>query len=147
MAEPTADPAAGVAPVAGRRVLVVDDDAHIREVATMALELVGGWQVLSVASGADAAQVAKTEHLDAVLLDVMMPGIDGPSTVAQLREDPSTADIPVILLTAKGLAGEPPDWRALGLAGLIAKPFDPMTLAEEVARLLHWNELPETDHA
>jgi len=121
-------------------VLVVDDDDHIREVATLALEVVGGWRVISTSSGEDAAEIARAEQPDAVLLDVMMPGVDGPSTVARLREDPATAGIPVILLTAKNLSVDRRDFSALALAGMIAKPFDPMTLAGQVARLLGWSE-------
>src|SRR5690348_18333622 len=92
------------AAVSERSVLVVDDDDHIREVATLALEVVGGWHVISTSSGGDAARIARRERPDAVLLDVMMPDLDGPSTVARLRADPATADIPVILLTAKNVA-------------------------------------------
>jgi CheY-like chemotaxis protein len=125
--------------VTGRRVLVVDDDDHIREVATLALEVVGGWHVISTSSGDDAAEIARREHPDAVLLDVMMPGVDGPSTIARLRENPATADIPVILLTAKNLAVDRRDFSQLVVAGMIAKPFDPMTLAGEVAGLLGWD--------
>ncbi|GAA3615077.1 response regulator [Microlunatus ginsengisoli] len=121
-----------------RRVLVVDDDDHIREVATLALEVVGGWQVISTNSGADAAELARAERPDAVLLDVMMPGVDGPSTVARLREDPMTAEIPVILLTAKNLSVDRRDFSRLALAGMIPKPFDPMTLAGQVAQMLGW---------
>ena len=121
-------------------VLVVDDDDHIREVATLALEVVAGWRVISTSSGEAAAKLARDEHPDAVLLDVMMPGVDGPSTAARLRQDPATAEIPVILLTAKNLAVDRRDYSQLELAGMIPKPFDPMTLAGEVARLLGWAE-------
>lgn len=123
-----------------RRVLVVDDDDHIREVATLALEVVGGWQVITAESGEDAARLVLTERPDAVLMDVMMPGIDGPTVVERLRGDPSTAAIPVILLTAKNLGLDPRDYTQLELAGTIAKPFDPMALAGQVAALLGWGE-------
>jgi CheY-like chemotaxis protein len=129
--------AVGVVPVT-RRVLVVDDDPLLREVAQAALELVGGWEVRTAQSGAQAQQRAQTEHPDAILLDVMMPGIDGPSTVAALRADPATRDIPVIFLTAKMPAEDLEEWRPLRLAGVISKPFDPMTLASEMAVLLGW---------
>jgi CheY-like chemotaxis protein len=129
-----------VVPVSDHSVLVVDDDDHIREVATLALEVVAGWRVISTSSGEAAAQLARDEHPDAVLLDVMMPGVDGPSTAARLRQDPATAEIPVILLTAKNLAVDRRDYSQLELAGMIPKPFDPMTLAGEVARLLGWAE-------
>jgi CheY-like chemotaxis protein len=122
-----------------RRVLVVDDDNDIREVAALALDVVGGWDVISAESGTDALALAQVEHPDAILLDVMMPGMDGPTTVTRLRELPEVADIPVIFLTAKTLQIDRQDWARLELAGIIAKPFDPMTLAAEVSRLLGWS--------
>jgi CheY-like chemotaxis protein len=125
--------------VSAYRVLVVDDDDHIREVAAMALEIVGGWQVVSAGSGEDATAIARAQRPDVVLLDVMMPGVDGPSTVARLREDPATAQIPVIFLTAKSTSVDREDWARLDVAGMIAKPFDPMRLAADVADLLGWS--------
>jgi CheY-like chemotaxis protein len=121
-----------------RRILIVDDDPMLREVAQAALELVGGWEVHTAQSGPQAQQRAKAEHPDAILLDVMMPGVDGPSTLAALRADPVTQDIPVIFLTAKMPTGDLAEWRTLGLAGIIPKPFDPMTLASDMAALLGW---------
>ena len=120
------------------RVLVVDDDDMLREVAKVALEMVAGWQVSTAGSGLEAQQIALAEHPDALLLDVMMPGMDGPSTVLALRQDPATRDIPVIFLTAKVGGGGHAQWDHLDVAGVIPKPFDPMTLPAEVARLLGW---------
>lgn len=117
-------------------VLVVDDDDSIREVATLALELVGGWRVFTADSGPSALDVAREERPDVVLLDVMMPGMDGLATLARLREDPATSDIPVILMTAKAATGDEPEWQGLGVAGVIAKPFDPMSLTTRVRELL-----------
>lgn len=117
-------------------VLVVDDDDSIREVATLALELVGGWKVSSAGSGPEALGVARDAQPDAVLLDVMMPGMDGLTTLARLREDPATTAIPVILMTAKAATGEEPEWQGLDIAGVIAKPFDPMSLTTRVRELL-----------
>jgi CheY-like chemotaxis protein len=125
-----------------RRVLVVDDDELLCEVAQTALELIGGWEVSTAQSGRQAQQRALAEHPDAILLDVMMPGIDGPSTVAVLRADPATQDIPIIFLTAKMPSEDQDEWRALNLAGVIPKPFDPMTLASDMAALLGWAEAP-----
>jgi CheY-like chemotaxis protein len=125
-----------------RRVLVVDDDPLLREVAQAALQLVGGWQVSTAQSGPQAQLQALAEHPDAILLDVMMPGVDGPSTVAALRADPATQDIPVIFLTAKMPSEDLEEWRSLRLAGVIPKPFDPMTLASDMAALLGWAEAP-----
>jgi CheY-like chemotaxis protein len=121
-----------------RRVLVVDDDDMLREVAKASLEMVGGWEVLTASSGAEAAEIALRERPDALLLDVMMPGMDGPSTVLALRSELETRDIPVIFLTAKvGGAGHQ-QWEHLDVSGVIPKPFDPMSLPAEVARLLGW---------
>ncbi len=122
-----------------RRVLVVDDDDAIREVAEVALGIVGGWDVVAASSGAECVRRASEVAPEAILLDVMMPGMDGPTTVEKLREDPATQDIPVILLTAKVQPSELRAWERLDLAGVIAKPFDPMTLAAKVAALLGWD--------
>lgn len=121
-----------------RRVLVVDDDDLLREVAKASLELVGGWQVFTSGSGVEAQERAAGERPDAILLDVMMPGQDGPATVAALAEDDRTRDIPVVFLTAKVPGEESEVWRGLGVVGVIAKPFDPMALAGEMAELLGW---------
>lgn len=121
-----------------RTVLVVDDDDMLREVAKVALEMVGGWNVLTAGSGSEAVRVAAAEHPDALLLDVMMPGMDGPSTVVALSQDPATRDIPVIFLTAKAAGDGQLEWRDLPITGVIPKPFDPMGLPAEVARLLGW---------
>lgn len=121
-----------------RRVLVVDDDPLLREVAKAALEMVGGWSVLTAGSGLEAQEVASSEQPDALLLDIMMPGMDGPSTVLALQEDPATRDIPVVFLTAKLPGQGREDWAGSTVVGVISKPFDPMTLSAEVARLLGW---------
>jgi CheY-like chemotaxis protein len=127
-----------------RRVLVVDDDPLLREVAQSALELVGGWQVLTASSSAAAQEQARQEQPDAILLDVMMPGVDGPATVAALRADPVTRDIPIIFLTAKMASDRHAEWGSLQLAGVLRKPFDPMTLAADMALLLGWPEVGTT---
>ena len=123
-----------------RRILVVDDDAMLREVAQTALELVGGWQVSTAQSGAEAQQRALADRPDAILLDVMMPGLDGPATANALRSDPATRDIPIIFLTAKVPAEDHGSWRPLRLAGVIPKPFDPMTLAADISVMLGWSD-------
>lgn len=122
----------------GRRVLVVDDDSSIREVARMALELVGGWEVFTAVAGPEGVARAKELLPDAILMDVMMPGMDGPTAIGHLRADDSTREIPVILLTAKAGGSDRRDFSDLQLAGVLAKPFDPMTLSADVAKLLHW---------
>lgn len=121
-----------------RTVLVVDDDDMIREVAQVALETVGGWNVLSADGGAAALAQAAAHLPDAILLDVMMPDLDGIATFGRLREDPATRGIPVILVTAKRQVDGRQVWDGLPIAGVIPKPFDPMTLSEQVSRMLDW---------
>jgi len=124
--------------MAPKRVLLVDDEPDIREVARISLEMVGGWTVLTETSGAAALVRAAAERPDAILLDVMMPDLDGPTTLERLRTDPATADIPVIFLTAKLQASDQRHFESLGVAGVIPKPFDPMALARQVAEALGW---------
>jgi CheY-like chemotaxis protein len=119
-------------------VLVVDDDDSIREITQMALEVVAGWNVLAAEGGARAIELAKEHHPDVVLLDLMMPVVDGRATFAALQADEATRDIPVILLTAKLQVGGAQEWDDLAVAGVIAKPFSPMTLGDEVATMLGW---------
>jgi len=118
------------------KVLIVDDEPDIRRIAKLGLSRVGGMEVVEAANGAEALVRAKEEKPDAVLLDVMMPGLDGPSTLARLRGDPATSGIPVVFLTAKAIAAELERLKLLGAAGVLTKPFDPMTLARELRALL-----------
>ena len=97
-----------------------------------------GWEVLTAAGGAEALELAARHRPDAVLLDLMMPDMDGLTTFRHLRADPATRDIPVILVTAKAQVGDRQAWDGLPVAGVISKPFDPMTLAADVAALLGW---------
>jgi CheY-like chemotaxis protein len=121
-----------------RRILIVDDEDDIREVAQMSLEMVAGWEVIPARSGEEGVRLAAEHRPDAILLDVMMPGMDGPDTARLLRERPETSAIPVILLTAKVQPADRRRLEALGVAGVLAKPFDPMELANQVSSLLGW---------
>lgn len=112
-----------------KRVLYVEDDPDIREVATMALELMGELELCVCASGADALADGPAFAPDLILLDVMMPGMDGPTTLARLRESPELAETPVVFMTAKVQPQEVAALRAMGALDVIAKPFDPMQLA------------------
>lgn len=123
-----------------RKVLVVDDDDIIREVARVALEVVGGWQVETATNGEDAGRLAVLSRPDLVLLDVMMPALDGPSTAALLQRDPATRGVPVIFLTAKSPISDEELETAPNVVGVISKPFDPMVLAEEINRLAGWEQ-------
>ena len=116
--------------------LVVDDDADIREVARLSLELTAGWNVSVAKGGSEAIEQARTLTPDVILLDVMMPGIDGVATLHILSHDPETRDIPVIFLTAKAQTGERRHLEQAGARGLIAKPFDPLSLAHDVEMIL-----------
>jgi len=122
------------------RILVVDDEDHIREVAEVSLEAIGGHEVITAASGIEAIDKAATQRPDAILLDVMMPELDGPATLARLRSEPATRSIPVVFLTAKVREGDVERLRALNVAGVLAKPFDPMTLPEQLSRILHHDD-------
>lgn len=120
-----------------RTVLLVDDEDDIRAVGQIALEDVGGWRTLLAGSGLEAVELAVRERPDVVLLDVMMPGTDGPTTLALLRARPETANTPIIFLTAKVQKAEVARLLELGAKGVLAKPFDPMTLPDEVRRVLN----------
>jgi CheY-like chemotaxis protein len=122
--------------VSSKHILLVDDEQDIREVIALSLQAIGGWRVSSAADGSSAILMARAEQPDAILLDVMMPGLDGPATVRRLREEPRTRDIPVILLTAKTQGADRRRYAQLGVAGTLSKPFDPLTLTEQIATIL-----------
>jgi CheY-like chemotaxis protein len=111
------------------KVLVIDDEDDIRHVARLALGRAGGMEVVDTARSEDAVNLAARERPDVILLDVMMPGRDGPATLAALRADERTAAVPVVFLTAKAMPSEIQRLKTLGAAGVLTKPFDPMTLA------------------
>lgn len=121
-----------------RRVLVVDDDELILEVAQMSLELVGGWSVTTAAGGQRGLELARSELPDAIVMDVMMPGLDGPTAARALAADPATAGIPIVLLTAKIQARDRATFADLPIKGVLGKPFDPMRLPGELSELLGW---------
>lgn len=116
-----------------KKVLLVDDDPNIRKLAKMSLERVGKWEVAVAASGTEAIDLLAHEKPDVVLLDVMMPGVDGRATLEKLKEQ--SADLPVILMTAKVQNEEIAEYLNLGAIGLIMKPFDPMLLPQEISDL------------
>lgn len=114
------------------RILYVEDQPDIRLVAKMALEVVGGFTVIACVSGQEALNCAPDAMADLLLLDVMMPGMDGPSTLQALRELPATAHTPVVFMTAKVQAAEVALYKAMGALEVISKPFDPMKLSEQL---------------
>lgn len=122
-----------------KRILVIDNEQYIREVAQICLETVAGWEVLTAGSGSEGLAKAESKQPDAILLDVMMPDMDGPTTFQKLQAFSATRHIPVILLTAKVQASDRRRYAELGMSGMIAKPFDPLQLAGQIAELLGWN--------
>lgn len=114
------------------RILHVDDEPDIREVVDISLALNPEFEVRACSSGAEAIATAAEWSPRLILLDVMMPGMDGPATLAQLRDNPHTSTIPVLFMTARAQAREVEHFIALGAQGVISKPFDPMTLAAQV---------------
>jgi CheY-like chemotaxis protein len=118
------------------KVLIIDDEDDIRKIAKLSLGRVGGMEVVEAGSGAEGVKKADAERPDAILLDVMMPGIDGPATLALLRAGETTSRIPVMFLTAKAMTAEVERLKALGAVAVLTKPFDPMKLPSDVRAAL-----------
>lgn len=112
------------------KILLVDDEPDIRVVAEMSLSMVGGWQVAQASSGPEALAAVEREQPQLILLDVMMPGMDGPETLRALRA--SGSKVPVVFMTAKVQTHEVEGYLELGAEGVISKPFDPMSLPGQV---------------
>ncbi|MGB6745756.1 MAG: response regulator [Terracidiphilus sp.] len=122
-----------------RKILIIDDEDDIREVAALSLESVAGWEVVSASSGTLGLIRAAEDQPDAILLDVMMPGMDGPTTFRELRKNPVTAHIPVLLLTAKVQSTDQRRFADLGVEAVLFKPFDPLTLSAQISAVLGWS--------
>ncbi len=122
------------------RILYVEDDLDIRSVASFALEAIGGFTIACFGSGAEALVDAQSFRPQLLLLDVMMPGMDGPTTLTALRAMPGHEAIPAIFMTAKVQPSEVVRFRALGVLDVISKPFDPMTLSVQVREI--WKRRP-----
>jgi CheY-like chemotaxis protein len=128
------------------RILHIDDEPDIRELVDISLGLDSEFAVKSCASGAGALTVAAEWSPDLILMDVMMPVMDGPQTLGRLREIAATANIPVVFMTARAQGRELTHFLSLGAAGVIPKPFDPMTLAGLVKQYLH-NGIPHIENS
>ena len=115
--------------------LLVDDEPDIRVIATVSLQMFGGLEVTTASSGREALELAPQVRPDVILLDVMMPEMDGPETLRRLRALEATAHTPIVFMTAKVLRDEIDRWMALGAIGVISKPFEPTTLAVELRAL------------
>lgn len=121
-----------------KRILVVDNEAYIQEATQICLETIAGWEVMTASSGYEALIIAEAEQPDVILLDLMMPDMDGLMTFQRLQANYSTQAIPVILLTGDSQSADLQNCRNLGVRAMIAKPFDPMTLAQQISDLLAW---------
>jgi CheY-like chemotaxis protein len=121
-----------------KQILLIDDETNLALVIQICLQKLGGWTVIVAESGAEGLRKAQTQQPDAILLDVMMPDLDGLAVMERLRANPSTQNIPVILLTAKIQSAHQNEYAQLDIAGVLAKPFNPMELASQVATLLGW---------
>ena len=124
--------------MSSKRILIVDNEPSIREVAQISLETVAGWDVAIAESGLEGIATAEREQPDAILLDVMMPDMDGLATFSRLQANPATRSIPVILLTAKVQSTDRQSYTELGIRSTIAKPFSPLELAQQIATTLGW---------
>ncbi|MEO0517907.1 MAG: response regulator [Cyanobacteria bacterium P01_A01_bin.116] len=120
-------------------ILIVDDEESIQKVVSLSLKMEASWASIRASSGAEAIRQAEKHQPDAILLDVMMPEMDGIVTFEALSKNPKTKAIPVVLLTAKTQASEKRLFQEIGVAGVITKPFDPLALASKVAQLLEWS--------
>ena len=118
------------------KVLLVDDEADIRRIASLSLSGVGGMEVAQADGGSEGIRKAREDRPDVILLDLMMPGLDGLATFRTLRGDPETSQIPVVFLTANAMSSEVERLKGLGARGVLIKPFDPMALPRLLRELL-----------
>lgn len=121
-----------------KNILLIDDDEAIQQVVQVGIEIEAGWQVRLASSGLKGIDLAQNQQPDAILLDVMMPVMDGISTLSQLKANAKTSSIPVIFLTAKAQAADKEQFLSLGVVDVITKPFNSMTLASQIAKILQW---------
>lgn len=121
-----------------KNILLIDDEETIQEVVQVGIEIEAGWQVAIASSGLAGINLAQNLQPDVILLDVMMPDMDGVDTLSQLKNNELTSTIPVIFLTAKAQAEEKNQFQSLGVVDVITKPFNSMTLASQIAKILGW---------
>jgi CheY-like chemotaxis protein len=126
--------------MATKRILVIDDEDGIREIIQICLEAAAGWEVLTAGSGSEGLVTAQQEQPDAILLDVMMPDMDGPTTFGHLQSNITTQHIPTILLTAKAKISEQKQFIDLGVTGVITKPFKAQDLVNQIREILNWSD-------
>jgi CheY-like chemotaxis protein len=121
-----------------KRILIIDDEATIQTVAQFGIQMSAGWDVLLASSGAQGIVIAQAEQPHAILLDVVMPAMDGLATFKVLQSHAATKHIPVIFLTAKAQTVEKRQFNELGVSGVITKPFNALHLPEQITHILHW---------
>jgi DNA-binding response OmpR family regulator len=121
-----------------RRILLIDDEQCISAVVQACLVTLGGWTVIMAASGHEGLLKAKSERPDAILLDVMMPDMNGVTLLRELRKEPATKSIPVVMLTAKTQLSDRHLYSNLDIAGIITKPFEPLKLVDQINEALGW---------
>lgn len=121
-----------------KNILLIDDEETIQEVVQVGIQIEAGWQVAIASSGLEGINLAANQQPDAILLDVMMPDMDGIDTLSHLKSNHKTRTIPVIFLTAKAQADEKKQFQSLGVVDVITKPFNSMTLASQIAKILEW---------
>lgn len=121
-----------------KSILLIDDEPNLAQVIAVCLESFKGWKVCVVHSGKEGLQVVEALKPDVILLDVMMPEMDGIEVLQNLQKNPAIRDIPVIFLTAKVQTSDREKFAELDIVGIVAKPFDPLKIADEIAQLLDW---------
>lgn len=121
-----------------RQILIIDDEPDIREIAKLSLQLTKQWDILTAASGSAGIQLAVQQQPDAILLDLLMPDMDGLATLRCLSGDEQTRHIPVVLLTATVKLAIQDDYVQLGAKGTLLKPFDPGILGDQIEQVLGW---------
>lgn len=122
-----------------KHILVIDHETHVREVVQACLKDLGGWEVLEASSAQEGLLIVLAVQVDAIVLDLMLPERNGLSFLQQIRTNPITKTIPVVLLTAQTYLIEPTQFSQLGVVKAIAKPFNPVTLSDQIATSLQWN--------
>jgi len=115
-----------------KSILIIDDDDDIREATQICLEVMGRWEVLKASNGVDGLNIAESENLDVILLDIMMPGMDGITILQRLQSNPKTQKIPIIILTAKAQSKDKKYFDKLNVISVITKPYDPMTISDQI---------------
>lgn len=122
-----------------KRILIIDDEPDIREITKISLQITKHWDVFTAMSGPEGVEVAASQAIDAILLDVIMPHVDGLATLKLLKTNSKTRNIPVLLLTATAKLAMQSEYLEWGARGILMKPFDPGTLGEQIETVLGWS--------